>query len=100
MVEFENPAILRQSNVKDPKRSNAFHNPMEGESPAHRLSISGMDVILYDQTHTGVMTPDTHKLTASGPVLPFALTPYSVTLGKLPREIPCFNDKRLGQGNF
>lgn len=60
MVEFENPAILRQSNVKDPKRSNAFHNPMEGESPAHRLSISVMDVILYDPRHTLGSWPQTH----------------------------------------
>lgn len=51
MVEFENPANLRQSNVKDPKRGNAFHNLMEGESPAHRLSISGLDVILCDPRH-------------------------------------------------
>ena len=53
MVEFENPANLRQSNIKDLKRSNAYLNLMEGEShPAHRLSISGMDVSLSDPRYT------------------------------------------------
>lgn len=98
MVEFENPANLRQSNIKDLKRSNL----MGGEShPAHRLGISGTDVSLSDpDTHRGHDLRHTHRLSAVGTRLPFALTPYSATLGKLPREIPCFNGKLLGQQNF